>query len=494
MVRGSLQGNGYPFSSGLFRKSTKMRLLKKFFKDVRGGVAITFGLAAVPMVMAMGIALEYSQSTLLKAKMQAAGDNAGLAAAASDAQSDSALTEVVRRYVRKNNPFGSRVSSYEAKAHKLEDGRIEIKLKANMRTSMLRIMGRDSLKVSATTIITRDFGNLDVALVLDNTGSMAGRKMSTLKNAAAELVNTLHDAKGDDSEVKIGLVPFAQYVNIGMSNRHKSWANVPNDSVRRIRRTRWRRRVISRYNCHRVRRYYYSDGVRRSYTYTRCQYRYGPRYRQTYWQTIRQTWRGCVGSRNYPWNTRDERATLKIPGLMNTWCSRALTEMTDDKDKILSEIRRMNASGATYVPGGLMWGWRVVSEAEPFANKSGGSHDDDDDDKHGFSLNGSKSSQKAIVLMTDGENTVSPSYPYHWGSNQTTSDRLTSEICENIKASNEKITVYTVAFEVNDVRTKQMLRSCATSPSHFFDASNSAALTASFQKIAKSLASLRIAQ
>ncbi|HFC04314.1 MAG TPA: VWA domain-containing protein, partial [Rhizobiales bacterium] len=181
-----------------------------------------------------------------------------------------------------------------------------------------------------------------------------------------------------------------------------------------------------------------------------------------------------------PWNTRDERPSLKIPGIMNRSCVRQLTELTDNKQTVLREINAMTDNGATYIPAGLMWGWRVVSAGEPFDNNA--------------QANGSKSHQRAIVLMTDGENTVSPTYPEHNGRNKTTADRLTSEICENIKASGEKITVYTVAFEVRDVGTQNLLRSCATSPSHFFNADNSAQLASSFQKIAKSLALLRIAE
>ncbi len=457
-----------------------MRLFKKFLGNKKGSVAITFGIAAVPIVLAMGVALDYVQASQLQARFLLAADNAGLAAASSDETEAGKLEKIVKEYLTQNGVMSGNFSEPKIKVAKLEDGNLQIELSTKMNTTMMRIIGRKTVSVKATSVISREFGDMDVALVLDNTGSMAGRKMRTLKRASAELINTLYDSKGRDSTVKVGLVPFADYVNIGMSNRNKSWADIDDDKTTRVRKTRWRRKVVSRYNCRWRTVYYYRDGQRRSYRYRQCQYRYGGWYRQTYWQTTRVRWYGCVGSRNYPWNTRDERPSLKIPGIMNRSCSRQLTELTDNKQTILREINAMSDSGSTYIPAGLMWGWRVVSSGQPFDNNA--------------QANGSKSHQRAIVLMTDGENTVSPSYPAHNGRNKTTADRLTSEICENIKSSGEKVTIYTVAFEVRDVSTQTLLRNCATSPSHFFNADNSAQLAASFQKIAKSLALLRIAK
>ncbi len=92
-----------------------------------------------------------------------------------------------------------------------------------MNTGLMRIIGRNTMDIEATSVIARQSGDMDVALVLDNTGSMRGRKLITLKKAAKDLVETLYDSKTKDSEIKIGLVPFAQYVNVGMNNRNAWW-------------------------------------------------------------------------------------------------------------------------------------------------------------------------------------------------------------------------------------------------------------------------------
>ena len=68
----------------------------------------------------------------------------------------------------------------------------------------------------------------------------------------------------------------------------------------------------------------------------------------------------------------------------------------------------------------------------------------------------------------------------------------TSAVCTEAKAKN--IEVFTVAFAVTDTDTKKMLQGCATDAAHYYDATDSAALSAAFQSIGQSLTSLRLSQ
>jgi hypothetical protein len=94
--------------------------------------------------------------------------------------------------------------------------------------------------------------------------------------------------------------------------------------------------------------------------------------------------------------------------------------------------------------------------------------------------------------MTDGDNTRAPDYPTHNSTSKVLANDLTRELCSNIKA--EKITVYTVAFEVTDTTIKDILRDCATNPSLYFDAKNSKTLTAAFASIAASLRNISLSR
>ncbi len=228
------------------------------------------------------------------------------------------------------------------------------------------------------------------------------------------------------------------------------------------------------------------DGVTTSYQARVCDHEYGPKEWRTYSYVKHHKWKGCVGSRNYPLDTQDTAPNSTIPGLLDRGCSREITTLTPSKSTISNEIDNMSASGnQTYIPAGLMWGWRMLSSDAPLTN--------------GVSKSKMKSDNytKAIILMTDGENTVSPNYPDHRTRNGTDADKLTKEICENIKddgTGKEKIRVYTVTFAVTDPATKKMIRECATNDSYYFDASDSAALAAAFEQIGKSLVTMFISQ
>jgi hypothetical protein len=55
----------------------------------------------------------------------------------------------------------------------------------------------------------------------------ASPRSTTLKSAAASLVNQLF--ANSDANVRVALVPYADYVNVGVKNRSASWLNVPTD-------------------------------------------------------------------------------------------------------------------------------------------------------------------------------------------------------------------------------------------------------------------------
>jgi hypothetical protein len=91
--------------------------------------------------------------------------------------------------------------------------------------------------------------------------------------------------------------------------------------------------------------------------------------------------------------------------------------------------------------------------------------------------------------MTDGE------YNY-WGgasANVTTTNNKTLSLCSGMKTAG--ITVYTVGFDLGGSNAAiNMLRSCASDPSKFYNAEDGAALRAAFRDIALQIATLRLSQ
>ena len=53
--------------------------LSAFVRDPRGNVAMLFGLAAIPLVICIGAAIDYGRALIVQERMASAADAAGLA-------------------------------------------------------------------------------------------------------------------------------------------------------------------------------------------------------------------------------------------------------------------------------------------------------------------------------------------------------------------------------------------------------------------------------
>jgi hypothetical protein len=188
-----------------------------------------------------------------------------------------------------------------------------------------------------------------------------------------------------------------------------------------------------------------------------------------------------VGSREYPLNTQDDAARDGVPGLLDVSCSSPMQRLTDSASQVKSAIRGLTPNDETYVAPGLLWGWRAISHRLPFAD--------------GKDPAASDGVQKVIVLMSDGTNTLSKKSgaPEHDDSNVADANKMMEEVCTNIK--NDGITIYTVAFQINDPRTRDLMQDCASDEEHFyFDAKNAADLALAFKAIADDLTDVYIAE
>jgi len=188
---------------------------------------------------------------------------------------------------------------------------------------------------------------------------------------------------------------------------------------------------------------------------------------------------GCVGSRNYPSNIEDrDYAANRVPGLNGNACPPPITALTSDPATVKNAISSLKADGWTYIAEGLVWGWRTLSPEAPF---TGGMTKKEMEETK---------AQKALVLLTDGENTRAPSYPGHDSNDAALADKLLIQACKNVKA--EGVKVYTIAFDLKSTHIKSLLEDCATSPGDFYDAATSHELAAAFKQISSSLETTRL--
>ena len=338
------------------------------------------------------------------------------------------------------------------------------------------LFGQSTSDVGVRSAVRADSPPLEVIFVLDKTGSMAGAKLTALKSAATDLVEQLMDGE----IVRVGIVPFARYVNIGMGLRNEPGFDVPDDG--QICSQQQVPTYSNPHNCTPVPvGTCYNDGVP-----YQCGGGQSCQYDVTYEEKNvcnDVQWHGCVGSREEPLNERDETTSTPVPGLMNVWCGgNAITRLTNDKGTIADAINALVAEDMTYIPAGLMMGWHALSHRPILPDGT------DPSTVQGATVN------RAIVLMTDGANTASKDdgAATHWSQDVNKANNLTRDLCRNI--NDDDVTVYTIAFDVNDAAILNILRQCATQPEMAFTADNASELSGAFEAVGKSLSRLRLSR
>lgn len=445
----------------------------------RGTVGIIFAFSLTALALAAGMAIDYSRTLGVKTQAQSLLDSALLAGIAEARSSGGSSASLARQFFDRHwrAKFGARTANVNITTD--ADGRLLGHVSIKLPPSLLKAVRPAEIAIEIRSAVSEAEGAVEIAPALDVTASMAGTKLDGLKTAASDLTQELFSIPDASQRVKIGVVPFARYVNVGESNRNASWMSVANDSTSTDPYCYDKREITGQSNCRTETATMTVDGIETPYTYQTCDYEYSDPVSTCEDRTTTTTWYGCAGSRDYPLNIQDQSFSTPVPGVMNASCGSELTPLTDDETTVTNSIDALTASGDTYIPSGLTWAWRLLSPSEPFAQGVA----------YGAMREGIPV-RKVLVLMTDGVNTRSPNYPDHNGSDRETSDDLTTELCNNIKMTG--IDIYTVAFEVTDDDTKSLLKSCATDAKHYFDATNSEELRSAFVTIAKEITPLRL--
>ncbi|MFY8115308.1 MAG: pilus assembly protein TadG-related protein [Rhabdaerophilum sp.] len=485
--------------------SALKKLFRAFRRDTGGNFVSLFALGAVSVVGVTGMAVDYSRAVQMRSAIFAAADSAALAAArtmgtAGDREKV-ARDVFAANTVKLTDAIGLTMTPQNITKDGANYG-YRVQASGSVKTFFGGMFGLDqvSMDVLAEALSTIS-SKTEIALVLDTTGSMSGWKMNTLKKAAGDMVENLSKLSAKPDQLKFSVVPFAEYVNVGLSNRNKPWINVPADYQDPSKEVCWKHKpVIGEKNCQQVwvppkpgspPKTCYNDGVPYScggssakpgHYKEVCDKIYGPEEQKCQIQQgAWHKWHGCVGSRNHPLDTQDGSYTNRIPGLMDTWCSDTLVELTSDFPKVKNMIKNLSPSGNTYIPAGLIWGWRTLSPQEPFSAATSTPTDQ---------------VRKFLVLMTDGMNTKSPTYPQHWGNDTAKSNELVKQICANVAADKtSEIQIFSVAFDVSDPTIKTLLKDCATNTKgQFFDAQNADQFLAAFSKISDIIAELRLSK
>src|SRR3954468_5600252 len=220
----------------------------RFFADERGGVAPIFALAIVPIIGLAGAAVDYSRAASARAAMYAALDATGLmlskdAATMAPDQINAKATQIFNAEFNRSDVSGVQV---HAVLNSPQAGSFTLNVTAsgNLPTTFTRILGQSQIALSGNADFNWGIKKLELALALDNTGSMGqSGKLAQLKTAAKNLLTTLKSAAKQPGDVKVSIIPFDTTVNVGTVYKDQFWIDY---SVKGIQKNQWTGCVMDR--------------------------------------------------------------------------------------------------------------------------------------------------------------------------------------------------------------------------------------------------------
>lgn len=191
--------------------------------ETRGNVAMLFALS-VPVLILMTVGgVDIHRASTVRVNLQDALDAAALAAARSPYVDNVEIQRVGMASLRANLKAYPNITLREADTtFVLQDEVVVADSKVDVRTLVANIFlppyGKfmdDYLPVGAHSEVDRSSRNIEVALVLDITGSMAGQRIIDLKAAAKQLVDIVVQPIQTPYYSRVALTPYSMGVNLG---------------------------------------------------------------------------------------------------------------------------------------------------------------------------------------------------------------------------------------------------------------------------------------
>lgn len=400
-----------------------------FASDQKGAAAIIFAVAVIPLLLFVGAAVDFSKITSERARLQASLDSAALAISGQGGNATVAkLKQRAQKYFDanyRNGQFGSNVTLTLVKIN----DRFKLTGNLDVDLTFMKLAGQNYTNISAASEVTAERKKIELALVLDNTGSMGSAgKMPALKTAVNDLINKLQAKVQNPGDVKMSIVPFNTEVKINTNYFNASWL-------------RW-------------------DVVLENTSLN-----WAARQPPTQGQ-----WTGCLADRDQPYDISSAPAGIFTSRYVAAKCHAAsqaqMEPLTTNLELIRTRAQSMSPNGYTNVTMGLTMGLATLRNDSPFGQASS---------------NGSNV-EKFLILLTDGNNTRN-----RWSSSQNPIDARLTAACNQAKAGNVKI------FTIRVINgNASLLQSCASNPSMYYNVQNANQLQPVFQQILDSIQGVRI--
>ena len=472
----------------IWNKAEKLlKPLQRFVKSERGNVAMMAGIAAIPLVITGGSAIDYERAVNAKIQLYASLDSAALYAASLTDTTDAALTTKAQIYVQQNykNNTDATLSGF---AIKNNGTTVTATANVQLHNYFMSMVGYPTTTVAAGSTVSKMGINLEVSLVLDNTGSMNSTNPQTgnsaiadLKTSAVKFVNMVMPATQGLFYTKIAAIPYNNSVNLG-TEAVAATARGPTVIGTST------YPALSGFQNY---KFTSANGILQNYPSTTC-------------VTERQGPNAYNDSAFGPVVGLSAVGRFYGPPAYNGCNVTPLQPLTTSAAALNATINAMSAGGSTGGQNGVAWGWYTLSPTVGIW--SGASVPAGYDKLTTTDL--TQKVRKVMIMMTDAEynsaycngvisapssisGSGSQDYQIPCSSPLGNSYVQSTAMCAAIKKSGVEVFVITFQLDKTIPQRVALTQNCATDASHIIDA-DATSLDAAFLSIANSIISMRI--
>lgn len=345
-------------------------LVKKFFKDTSGNFAMMFAISIVPLLGFAGFAIDYTNASKIKTKMQTAADSAALSAIIEYHQELNGNQNQIAEDYFNANYNGDVTASINTS---LSPGQNEMEVfgTAEVPTTLLNIFGKSSFSVDISSKAAIQTRKLQIAFALDTTGSMADNgKIELLKSSAKDFVDNIVPLSGPTgSLVEFAVVPFSTIVKTKAAWKNKWWLDL--------------------------------DGLAAG-DFEGCMWDRTPDL-------------DAIDTDPFEADITTHYQASPVSLYETTICDQKaeILPLSNSRASVKNRIDELFADGNTNTAIGMTWAKNVLSNTEPYKNNK-------------------TNTKKIIILLTDGENTESRGVVEN-GDSVADIDATTLEACTNAK-------------------------------------------------------------
>lgn len=425
-----------------------MRIMR-YLKDCRGGVAPMFAIAIVPLIGFAGAAVDYTRASAARTAMQASLDSTALMLSRTAATQSSTELQAMatNTFSALFTPQTVQNVAVTTTYSSVGGSTVTLTASGSVPVDFLNVLGFNSINITASSKATWGNTRLRVALVLDNTGSMAqSSKMPALQTASQNLLTQIKTAAVNPEDAYVSIIPFSKDVNVNSANVDASWL-------------RWDLWEAANGSCSKSTYRTQSTCLANGKIWT---------------PASRSTWNGCVTDRDQNFDTTNDAplaGSTLYPTEQYSSCPVPVMGLSNDWTALSAKITAMQPNGNTNQAIGLQLGWQSLTAA-PFTVPA---------------MDPNYKYNQVIILLTDGLNTED-----RWYSNASSIDARQQKTCDNIKAAG--ITIYAIQVNTGSDPTSSLLQRCASDSSKFFLLTSSTQIVTAFNQIGTALSNLRLSQ